>query len=175
VELALPEYSSLKHPYSLLAAAAIYAASTALGRSATASDTSTSSSLFFFCGNNPVQKRLAVQAPTPLHAHRRLCSHHPPSCRLPSPPARATCPRSPAFPAALERHSGYSESVVREVASELTRLHNRAPSHSLTAVFKKWSSEKQQAVASVLPPASLLGEGEQLSASWAAGVDAGDA
>ncbi len=47
-----------------------------------------------------------------------------------------------AYPRALERHCGYGLEEVAPVASALAELMHKAPTNTLTAVFKKYSSAK---------------------------------
>ena len=56
-----------------------------------------------------------------------------------------------AWPRALQQHSGYSESEVRECAIFLSGLHKAATSSSLKAVTKKYSSSKLSQVARIAP------------------------
>jgi len=51
------------------------------------------------------------------------------------------------MPRALVRHSGYNEASIRECVDALGALYRKAPNASLTAVFKKFSSEKYHNVA----------------------------
>jgi len=80
VELALPEYSMLRFPYSQIAASAVSAACSALG-------------------------------------------HDP-------------------MPLALCRHSGYDDEDIHECVDALAALYEKAPTASLTAVYKKFASDK---------------------------------
>jgi G2/mitotic-specific cyclin-B, other len=94
VELALPEYSVLKYPYSMIAAAAVQVAGTAFGRA------------------DP-------------------------------------------FPYAAQRHSGYTEGAIAECAKWMAGLARKASGASLTAVYKKYSSDKYLSVARVDPVARM--------------------
>jgi cyclin B len=51
------------------------------------------------------------------------------------------------MPRALVRHSGYNEAALRDCVDALGALYRKAPSASLTAVFKKFSTEKYHNVA----------------------------
>jgi G2/mitotic-specific cyclin-B, other len=62
------------------------------------------------------------------------------------------------YPHALARHSGYSRASVLPAAQALVRLMQKAPTASLSAVYKKYSHAKQLEVAAVPPPMSLLEE-----------------
>ena len=55
------------------------------------------------------------------------------------------------WPKALQQHSGYSESEVRECAEFLVQLHKNSQSSSLKAVTKKYSSSKLGSVARISP------------------------
>lgn len=62
-----------------------------------------------------------------------------------------------ALPYALQRHSEYNEAALRPCAMDLAQLIQKAPNTSLTAVYKKWCSEKLLSVAKVATaPQSLL-------------------
>ncbi|KAL6782010.1 G2/mitotic-specific cyclin-1 [Auxenochlorella protothecoides] len=95
VELALPNYAALKHPGSVTACAALYAAKAALNR-------------------------------------------------------------GPGLPPALARHAKLTEAEVRPCAAMLAALHAGASAASLSAVYKKFSSEKLGQVAKLASPSSLL-------------------
>lgn len=96
VELSLPDYGMLRYPYSMIAAAAVYASNLAHGRQA--------------------------------------------------------------FPTELGRHSGYTEKAVRECACWLAELQCKAPTASLTAVYKKYGHEKLHTVAKLVQPHASLVE-----------------
>ncbi len=64
-----------------------------------------------------------------------------------------------AYPHALARHSRYSLEDVKPCVHALVRLMHKAPTHSLTAVYKKYCSSKQMEVAQVPPPLHLLPDG----------------
>lgn len=51
------------------------------------------------------------------------------------------------LPRALSRHSGYSEASLQDCVDALGALYRKAPSASLTAVYKKFSTEKFHNVA----------------------------
>jgi len=91
VELALPDYAMLKYSYSMLAAAAVFCASHALGRQA--------------------------------------------------------------WGHALQRHTGFSEALVRPCAAALAGLHAKAAGATLVAVYKKYSTSKFFGVANLAAPA----------------------
>ena len=64
-----------------------------------------------------------------------------------------------AYPYALQRHSGFSEAAVRPCACALTKMHEKAGTASLVAVYKKYSNAKFGEVArSVACPTSILSE-----------------
>lgn len=65
---------------------------------------------------------------------------------------------SDAYPHALARHSGYSRQQVLPCAQALVKLMQKAPTHSLSAVFKKYSHAKLLEVANTPPPTSVLEE-----------------
>lgn len=96
VELALPNYAALKHPGSVTACAALYAAKAALNR-------------------------------------------------------------GPGLPPALARHAKLTEAEVRPCAAMLAALHAGASAASLSAVYKKFSSEKLGQVAKLASPSLLEG------------------
>ena len=58
------------------------------------------------------------------------------------------------MPRALLKHAGYSEASLRECVVELDVLYRKAPNASLTAVYKKYSSEKNHNVANRGSPCS---------------------
>ncbi|GIL90606.1 hypothetical protein Vretimale_15710 [Volvox reticuliferus] len=60
------------------------------------------------------------------------------------------------YPRALEKHCGYTMQEVQPVASALAELMQKAPTSSLTAVWKKYSSSKYNEAAKRTPPAHLL-------------------
>ncbi len=51
------------------------------------------------------------------------------------------------MPRALARHSGYDEATTRDCVDALNALYRKAPNASLTAVYKKFSSDKYHNVA----------------------------
>ncbi len=56
-----------------------------------------------------------------------------------------------AWPRALQQHSGYTESEVRECAEYLVSLHTKAQTSNLKTVMKKYSSSKFKSVARLTP------------------------
>ncbi|KAK9832854.1 hypothetical protein WJX81_008037 [Elliptochloris bilobata] len=60
---------------------------------------------------------------------------------------------------ALQRHTGFSEALVRPCAAALAALHGKAPSATLVAVYKKYCATKFHAVAKMAAPLPLV-EGE---------------
>lgn len=76
-------------------------------------------------------------------------------CCLPCVPSYC---RTPSWSHALQRHSGYTGEALRDCATALANLYRKAPNHSLTAVYKKYSSEKLLQVATMEAPMSLLAE-----------------
>ncbi|KAG2498525.1 hypothetical protein HYH03_003775 [Edaphochlamys debaryana] len=60
------------------------------------------------------------------------------------------------YPRALEKHCGYTLDEVQPVACQLAELMQKAPTSSLTAVWKKYSSTKYNEAAKRPPPAHLL-------------------
>jgi cyclin B len=70
-----------------------------------------------------------------------------------------------AYPKALVRHSRYSQAQAQACAVELAKLMVAAPTHSLTAVHKKYSNPKFLEVAKIAAPLAVLEEaGEPLPA-----------
>ncbi len=63
------------------------------------------------------------------------------------------------YPRALARHSRYPLAACAPCVGALVRLMHKAPTHSLTAVYKKYCSSKQMEVAQVPPPLHLLPDG----------------
>lgn len=59
----------------------------------------------------------------------------------------------------LQRHTGFSEALVRPCAAALAALHSKAPSATLVAVYKKYSTTKFHTVAKLAAPLPLV-EGE---------------
>lgn len=59
------------------------------------------------------------------------------------------------LPRALARHSGYSEECLRECINHLGNLYRKASSASLTAVFKKYDTEKYSHVSTKGAPPRL--------------------
>ena len=59
------------------------------------------------------------------------------------------------MPRALARHSGYSEECLRECINHMGSLYRKASSASLTAVYKKFSTEKYHNVANKGAPPRL--------------------
>ncbi len=62
------------------------------------------------------------------------------------------------YPHALARHAGYPKCAVLQCAAALVKLMQKAPTNSLSAVFKKYSHAKQLEVAAIAPPTSVLTE-----------------
>ncbi|KAG2445429.1 hypothetical protein HXX76_000050 [Chlamydomonas incerta] len=60
------------------------------------------------------------------------------------------------YPRALEKHCGYTQDEVTPVAMQLAELMQKAPTSSLTAVWKKYSSAKYNEAAKKPAPAHLL-------------------
>ncbi|CAM6036102.1 unnamed protein product [Sphagnum compactum] len=57
---------------------------------------------------------------------------------------------------ALQRHSGYTESQLKECAKMMVAFHSKAGTGSLTVVHKKYSSSKFSSVAKLSPSSTLL-------------------
>lgn len=74
--------------------------------------------------------------------------------------ALRTCGKPEAFPKALARHSGYSLEAVLPCAAALVKLMKAAPTNTLTAVFKKYSSTKLGEVAKMEPLMAIVEEVE---------------
>lgn len=112
VELALPDYGMLKYPYSMLAAAAVYAANLTLGR------------WVHICafGRGP---RALLSFPACC-----VCPIPPP---VPTPATPPPWPRRTPYSNTLQRHAGYSEEAIRDCAVALANLHRKAPNNSLQA------------------------------------------
>ena len=70
--------------------------------------------------------------------------------------ARLALGRENPFCSQLQHHSGYTAASVQECAVHLAGLFRKAPSASLQAVMKKYSSDKFGAVAKLPAPAALL-------------------
>jgi cyclin B len=68
------------------------------------------------------------------------------------------------FCKALSRHSAYSLEAVLPCASALVELMQKAPTHSLSAVYKKYSSSKFAEVSKVAPPESVIEDAKALVA-----------
>lgn len=75
--------------------------------------------------------------------------------------ARKALHKDNPYPHSLARHSTYSLDAVLPCAADLVKLMQAAPSSKLTAVFKKYSSQKFLEVAKVDPPIIVLTEVEQ--------------
>lgn len=69
--------------------------------------------------------------------------------------AMASYGKADAYPKALAKHSGYSLEEVRPIAAALVELMAKAPTNSLNAVYKKYSSQKYNEAAKRPPPAPL--------------------
>lgn len=63
--------------------------------------------------------------------------------------ALRTLDKPEAFPHKLSRHSNYTRAEVLPCAGQLVKLMQRAPTHTLNAVYKKYSKEKFLSVATV--------------------------
>lgn len=57
---------------------------------------------------------------------------------------------------ALQRHSGFSEALMRPCAAALAALHTKAPAATLVAVYKKYCAAKFHAVAKMPAPTPML-------------------
>lgn len=66
-----------------------------------------------------------------------------------------------AYPKALARHSTYSLEEVLPCAAQLVELMSKAPTNSLGAVYKKYSSSKFAEVAKIAPPLAITEEAKQ--------------
>ena len=68
------------------------------------------------------------------------------------------------YPKALARHSGYSLEAVLPCAAALVDLMQKAPTATLTAVYKKYSSTKFAEVTKLPTPVQIIEEAAALSA-----------
>ncbi|MEW5306207.1 MAG: hypothetical protein WDW36_008690 [Sanguina aurantia] len=64
------------------------------------------------------------------------------------------------YPHTLARHSGYKLEQVRPVAAELVAMMQKAPTGTLTAVYKKYCSIKFMEIAKTAPPVEILEEAQ---------------
>lgn len=62
------------------------------------------------------------------------------------------------YPHTLARHSGYKLEQVLPVAAELVAMMVKAPTGTLTAVYKKYSNVKFMEIARTAPPEKILEE-----------------
>ena len=63
-----------------------------------------------------------------------------------------------ALPYALAKHSGFSQAALRPCVVNLIELHKKAPTASLLAVYKKYSSEKLGGIAKLPTPLSIVSQ-----------------
>ncbi len=72
--------------------------------------------------------------------------------------------KADAYPRALARHSGYSLQVMLPVAASLVDSMHKAPTATLTAVYKKYSSTKFSEVAKLPAPLAVMDDAAALNA-----------
>lgn len=75
--------------------------------------------------------------------------------------ARATLGRRDAAPDALVAHSGHSRARIEACARHLAALQRKAPTATLVAVYRKYSSERLGAVAQLQPAPELLADDQE--------------
>ena len=68
------------------------------------------------------------------------------------------------YPKALARHSGYTLESILPCAAALVDLMQKAPTATLTAVYKKYSSTKFAEVTKIAVPTQILEEAAALTA-----------
>ncbi|KAJ9533736.1 hypothetical protein QJQ45_026808 [Haematococcus lacustris] len=76
--------------------------------------------------------------------------------------AMRTLGKAQPYPKALARHSGYTEEAVLPCAKQLVALMQKAPSASLTAVYKKYSHAKFLEISKTLVCTAILEEENEL-------------
>ena len=78
--------------------------------------------------------------------------------------AMAAYHKADAYPKALAKHSGYPLEEIRPVAQALVDLMVKAPTNTLTAVFKKYGSQKYNEAAKRAAPTHMYPSGEGVAA-----------